>query len=153
MYPLELQPGGRKALLAPLPAKGDGVVAMGNPLGELPLPAEWHDLRPESFRTGRNERVIHIKNCEVVCSLILEDPDLGVDVIPEGGVTVQMILGDIEQDRHPRAESPDPFQLERAELDNHPCRLFSRGDEFDQGIADISADERSKAAGTEDFSG
>ena len=50
-----------------------------------------------------------------------------------------MVFTQIQQDRHPRTEFFDPFQLETADFDNAPLPIVAG--KSDQRRADVAADE------------
>ena len=116
-----LQPDRRcwEAFLVAVVAVGDHPVPVEDALFQFHCPAEGEYPCRQFPGLLPDQLVIAVQHREVVFGLILENAQLGVDVIPVARIAIQMILAQVQQRRHGRAERVDPFQLERADLGHH----------------------------------
>jgi hypothetical protein len=78
--------------------------------GRPPAARERHPARARRDRAGG--RVVGVDDGEIVGSLVLEDPQLGADVVIEAAVPVEVVRRDVRQDRDVRREAVDGLELE-----------------------------------------
>jgi hypothetical protein len=83
-------------------------------------------------------------NCDVVRGLILEDPQLRVAVALERAVPVEVVRLEVEEDRDPRLELLDVFQLEARELADDPVRRLGLTHELAQRGTDVPGRPRAE---------
>jgi hypothetical protein len=103
------------------------------------LPAEEENLRFDPVRELEGQGIVGVEHGKILLPLVLKDPALGLAVGLEAGITVQVVLGDIQEDGNLRPELLDPFQLVAAELDHRPFLFLETGHEANQRVADVSA--------------
>src|SRR5262249_11956449 len=146
MDALNLYARERKALLRSRAAPDDLVVCRVHALF-YGRPAERHDTRADAPPHAPYERIVAVEYRHVVGFLRGEDALLRRAVVGEARVAVEVVFGQVQQDRDPRAEILHPFELEAAHLDDAPVPILAG--EADERCADVAADERVRAGGFE----
>jgi hypothetical protein len=81
---------------------------------------------------------------EVLCGLVLEDPELGVAVTLEGAVPVEMVRLEVEENRDPGTEFLDVLELEARELAHDPLIGLHLTDQLAQRGADVPGGPRAE---------
>ena len=103
MHPFKPEPCDIETLFTSFPAENYRPIAVVNALFQYLLLAGGNRPRLNFPGNGGHKRVIHIKHGKIVSGLVLEDPQLGIDIFLIGCVAIQMVFGDVEQHRHPRS--------------------------------------------------
>src|SRR5690242_17635955 len=116
--------------------------AAGDALG----PAEPEYLRSRRPMLGAGG-IVGIDHRQIVLGLVLENARLGPRVIFEGGMPVEVIRSEIQQNGDVRAKSLDQLELETAELRDRNCFVARLIHVSDQRRADVSGNHYRLARG------
>src|SRR5271157_956419 len=109
--------------------------------------------RSLGFRSHRDaRRIVCIQYREIVSRLVLENAGLRGGVVLKCVVPVEMIWGDVEDNRNLRMEALDGFQLEAANLQHNPGVVGGSLDEADRWSANVAPHQRLPPASSDDLS-
>jgi hypothetical protein len=130
-------------------APHDVAVLDADPVAESRVHRHHEPLRPHVSRNLERGGIVGVQHGPVRLGLVLEDPPLGRGVFLEAGVPIQVVGGEIEQDRHPWVERVDALELKAAGFDE-VNRARGRGlDLAAQRVPDVAADQHLEPAGGE----
>ncbi|OPZ92183.1 MAG: hypothetical protein BWY73_00909 [candidate division TA06 bacterium ADurb.Bin417] len=90
-------------------------------------------------------RVVVIEQRDIVAGLVFENPELGLPVRAEVRIAVQVVGGDVEQQREFRPEALDPLQLETAHLQDHRVGCGQAVNYRDEGGPDVAREDHRPA--------
>ncbi len=107
--------------------------------GAAPMP-EPDDRAGSGSRHGGGALVVAVPDVRVALALRAHDPALRVDVRLLRPVPVEMVGGQVQQDRDARMERLDEPQLERRRLDDEHVVAFARRQR--ERMADVAARDR-----------
>ncbi len=145
----QLEVSGREPLLAPLVAIDDLPVPVEDPFAQFMFPAEGKEPRLQFRSMLPDQLVIPVEDGEIAGGLVLEDTQLGVDVVLIGRIAVEMVLADIQQCGNAGAEATDPLQLEGADFSHNCIHRFPGFYQFYEWVADVTPHVGSMAVGSE----
>jgi hypothetical protein len=133
---------GEEVLLAAVPPHPGRVVAEEGPVSldqGLPGDAERQEPPPGPPGLLEHHRIVGVHHRPVRLVLLREDPGLRGRIGLEGGVSVQVVGGEVEPDRHLGAEAGNALELEARHLDREDRGLRRALDETDEGRPDVPA--------------